>query len=360
MVTLPDFPWDRLIPIRQRAAEHPDGLVDLSVGTPIDDVPELIQAQLRAAANSPGYPTAHGTAGLRDAISDWLARVLGVQVAPTNIVPAIGTKELIAGLPRDLGVGAGQTVVIPEVAYPTYEVSALLAGARPMRADSLFALGPSSPAMLWLNTPSNPTGKVLGIPHLKKVVQWARQRGVIVASDECYIELGWDQTPISILNPEVCDGDHSGLLAVHSLSKRSNLAGYRFGFVTGDPALVANVLQLRKHTGFMVPSPIQAAAMVAYTDDAHVETQRARYGARREVLREALSGAGFRIDDSTAGLYLWATREESCMATIDWLADRGILAAPGDFYGPRGANHVRIALTATDERVAQAAQRLLG
>lgn len=359
-IALPDFPWDRLIPIRERAAAHDDGLCDLSVGTPVDGVPAAIQRALSDAADAPGYPTTHGTPELRSSISNWLRRRLGVVgIDPAAVLPAIGTKELIAGLPGFLGAGPGDTVVIPETAYPTYEVGALLARAAVVRADSLTQLGPSTPALLWLNSPSNPTGKVLGIEHLRKVVEWARARGVVVASDECYIELGWTgEQPVSILHPDVCGGSHEGLLAVHSLSKRSNLAGYRFGFVTGAPDLIAGLLEVRKHAGFMVPMPIQAAAAAAYGDDAHVVAQRSIYRARRDLLLAGLEAAGLRIDDSQAGLYLWATRDEPCMDTVNWLADRGILVAPGDFYGPAGARHVRVALTASDERIQTAAQRL--
>ncbi len=358
-IALPDFPWDRLIPFREVASAADGGICDLSVGTPVDEVPALIRDSLTQAADSPGYPTTLGTAALRESIADWLLRRLGVRSAVDSIVPAIGSKELIALLPSFLGLGPQSTVVIPETAYPTYEVSALLAGARPVRADSLTQLGPTRPAMLWLNSPSNPTGKVLGIEHLRKVVQWARERGVLVVSDECYIELGWtDEQPISILHPDVCGDSHDGLLAVHSLSKRSNLAGYRFGFVTGDSEIVSRLLGVRKHAGLMVPAPIQAAAQAAYADDEHVIEQRARYLRRRELLIPTLAEAGFRIDDSQAGLYLWATRDEPCMHTVAWLADRGILVAPGDFYGPKGARHVRIALTATDERIETAAHRL--
>jgi len=360
-IELPDFPWDRLVPIRAAAAAVSGGVCDLSVGTPVDPVPTLIQDALAGAADSPGYPTTHGTPALRNSIAQWLVRSLGAEGAdPEAILPTVGTKELIAGLPSFLGVAPGEKVVIPETAYPTYEVGALLARAIPVRADSLTQLGPSTPAMLWLNSPSNPTGKVLGVDHLRKVVEWARDRGVLVVSDECYIELGWtDEEPVSILHPSVCGASHEGLLAVHSLSKRSNLAGYRFGFVTGDAGVIAGLLEVRKHSGFMVPTPVQAAAAVAYEDDSHVREQKELYRARRDELSAALLGAGFRIDESAAGLYLWATRGEPCMDSVEWLAARGILVAPGDFYGPSGAQHVRVALTATDERIHTAASRLL-
>ena len=249
-------------------------------------------------------------------------------------------------------------VVIPELAYPTYEIGAIMAGATIVRADSLTAIGPERVALLWINSPSNPTGRVLPVEHLAKIVGWARSRGTIVASDECYIDLGWESTPVSILHPDVCRGDHTGLLAVHSLSKRSNMAGYRAGFVSGDPALVASLIAVRRHLGAMVPAPVQGAARAALDDDGHVLAQRSRYGHRRELLRDALDGAGFQVVHSEAGLYLWCTRDEPAMRSVDWFAERGILVAPGTVYGPAGANYVRVALTASDERVASAAGRL--
>ncbi|WP_069164219.1 succinyldiaminopimelate transaminase [Nocardia altamirensis] len=356
---LPDFPWDTIASVKAKAAAYPGGIVDLSVGTPVDRVDPLIREALSSASAVPGYPATHGTPELRAAAVDSLTRRYGITgLDPAAVLPVIGTKELIAGLPRLLGLGADDLVVIPEVAYPTYEVGALLAGAQVARADGLTQLGPRTPALIFVNSPSNPTGRVLGVDHLRKVVEFARARDVVVASDECYLGLTWDGRAVSILDPEVSGGDHTNLLAVHSLSKTSNLAGYRAGFVAGDPALVAELLEVRKHAGMMMPFPIQAAMTAALGDDTHEAQQRERYRARRDVLRKALAAAGFRIDDSEAGLYLWSTRGEPCRTTLDWLADRGILAAPGDFYGPTGAEHVRIALTATDERIATAAQRL--
>ncbi|MDG4666178.1 succinyldiaminopimelate transaminase [Mycobacterium sp. 236(2023)] len=357
--SLPVFPWDTLADVTAAARAHEDGIVDLSVGTPVDDVAPVIRDALAAASSAPGYPTTHGTPALREAAAAALHRRYGITgVDPAAVLPSIGTKELIAWLPTLLGLGAGDTVVVPELAYPTYEVGALLAGAAVVRADSLTQLGPQHPALVYLNSPSNPTGKVLGVEHLRKVVGWARERGVIVASDECYLGLGWDAAPVSVLHPDVCDGDHTGLLALHSLSKTSSLAGYRAGFVAGDPTLVAELLAVRKHAGMMMPTPIQGAMVAALTDDAHEAEQRARYERRRYALLPALVAAGFTVDNSEAGLYLWATRGEPCRDTAAWLAQRGILVAPGEFYGPRGASHVRVALTATDERITAAVQRL--
>jgi succinyldiaminopimelate transaminase len=274
------------------------------------------------------------------------------------VIPAIGTKELIAWLPTLLGLGADDLVVVPELAYPTYEVGARLAAARFLLADSLTQLGPQSPALVYINSPSNPTGAVLGTDHLRKVVGWARERGAIVASDECYLGLGWDAEPISLLHPSVCDGDHTGLLAIHSLSKTSSLAGYRAGFVAGDRALIAELLAVRKHAGMMTPTPVQGAMVAALDDDAHEREQRARYERRRAALLPAVLAAGLTVDHSEAGLYLWATRGEPCRDTLAWLAQLGILVAAGEFYGPRGSQHVRIALTATDERIDAAVERL--
>jgi succinyldiaminopimelate transaminase len=356
--SLPDFPWDLLEPAKAVAAAHPDGIVDLSVGTPVDPVPASVQAALAAASDAPGYPLTAGTPALRAAIAGWLARACGASGTP-GVLPTIGSKELVAWLPTLLGVGPGDVVVIPQVCYPTYEVGVRLAGAEVVRSDSLTALGPDPRVKLvWINSPSNPTGRVLPREHLRKVVDWARERGALVASDECYLTLGWDETPVSVLSDDVCGGDYTGVIAVHSLSKRSNLAGYRAGFLGGDPAVIGELLAVRKHAGMIVPAPVQAAMIAALEDESHVADQRARYAARRETLHAALTAAGFRIEHSGAGLYLWSTRGEDCWKTVDWLAERGILAAPGAFYGPAAAQHVRIALTATDERVAAAVARL--
>ncbi|MCD4536153.1 succinyldiaminopimelate transaminase [Nocardioides sp. cx-169] len=356
---LPDFPWDSLTTYAARAGAHPDGIVDLSVGTPVDPTPQVVQQALRDAADDPGYPITVGLPETRQACLDWLARRHGVTgLGLDQVLPVIGSKELIGTLAAHLGIGEGDLVVYPELAYPTYEVGAKLVGARAVPSDSLTALGPEMPALLWLNSPSNPTGRVLPVEHLKKVVDWCRERGTILVSDECYLESGWDVSPVSVLHPDVCGGSSEGILSVHSLSKRSNLAGYRCAFVAGDPALVGELLAVRKNLGLIMPGPQQRAMVAALDDDVHVAEQHARYAARRTALRSALEGAGFRIDHSEAALYLWATRDEDCWETIAWLAERGILAAPGAFYGAAGTRHVRVAFTATDERVAAAVSRL--
>lgn len=360
---LPDFPWDSLAGAAATARAHPGGIVDLSVGTPVDPTPRVVREALAAAADAPGYPATHGTPALREAVVDWFARRRGVPgLDPAAVLPTIGSKELVALLPGLLGLGPGDVVVHPLVAYPTYDVGARLAGATPVPADATSALGPGRVRLVWLNSPANPTGRVLGVEHLAKVVAWARRRGAVVASDECYAELTWDGEPApSILDPRVCGGQTDGLLAVYSLSKQSNLAGYRAAFVAGDPALVARLLEVRKHAGMIVPGPVQAAMTTALADDEHVVDQRARYRRRRDLLLGALGAAGLRHEGGEAGLYLWLRAEADGVGAwdlVDALARRGILVAPGSFYGPAGAGHVRMALTAGDERVAVGAERL--
>ena len=359
---LPAFPWDRLEPYKATALAHPDGIVDLSVGTPVDPVPQLVQDALAAAADSPGYPTVWGTPALRDALVGWAEARLGARgLTHHHVLPLVGSKELVASLPAQLGLGPGDRVAYPRLAYPTYEVGARLARAEHVVYDDPWELDPTGLRLLWLNSPSNPTGRVLTVAELRRTVAWAREHGVLLVSDECYLELGWEGAePVSVLHQDVCDGDHTGLLAVHSLSKRSNLAGYRSAFLAGDPAVLAVLLEIRKHSGLMVPAPVQAATVAALADTAHVAEQRGRYAARREALRGALESYGFRIEHSEASLYLWATRDEPCWATVEDLAKHGVLVAPGEFYGEAGANFVRVAFTATDERVRAAVQRLGG
>lgn len=350
---LPDFPWNSLAGAKKKAQAHPDGIVDLSVGNPVDPVAPGVQLALSSAAEAPGYPQTQGTPELREAIAKALRRRYNMDV--DAVLPVVGTKEAIAWLPTLLGM-RGQTVAFPSVAYPTYEVGVLLAGAKPLRADADF----EDASLVFINSPSNPTGEVLGVEKLRSIVAWAREHGAIVASDECYMGLGWDDEnpPVSILDPRVTDGDNTGLIAMHSLSKSANMASYRAGFFAGDNELIAELLELRKHAGLIVPGPIQAAMVAALEDDASEALQRQRYAKRRVQLMRALTDNGFRIEHSEAGLYLWCTRGENCRETVDWLAERGILVAPGDFYGPAGEEYVRIGLNGTDERVAAAAQRL--
>lgn len=356
---LPDFPWDTLTGARQRAAAHPDGIVDLSVGTPVDPTPALAREALVLAADAAGYPTVWGAQATRRAIMDYLLRRWhSTPLTDECVMPVIGTKELVGWLPMLLGLGANDAVVFPECAYPTYAVGAQVSGSRLVPLDDPAGL-PEDTRLIWINSPANPSGKMLSLEELRRWVTAARSLGAVLASDECYGEFAWDAEPISVLDPRVNDDDLTGLLAVHSISKRSNAAGYRGGFVAGDPAIIGELIGSRKHLGMMLPAPIQAAMAALLGDQGHVEQQRDRYLARRRELRPALEAAGFRIDHSEGALYLWTTRDEPCRDTIDWLAERGILAAPGDFYGEASNRHVRIALTATDERIAAAVGRLL-
>jgi succinyldiaminopimelate transaminase len=358
---LPVFPWDRLEPYKATASAHPDGMVDVSVGTPVDPVPDVIRQALAAAADSPGYPLTYGTAALREAVVRYLRDRHGISGAdPKAVLPLIGSKELVGWLPLLLDLREGDQVGYPALAYPTYEIGALIARAEPVAYDDPVAeLDPARVKVLWLNSPSNPTGRVLDAAQLRRIVAWAREHGILVVADECYIELGWEGTePVSVLHPSVCGDSHEGLLAVHSLSKRSNFAGYRGAFLAGDPAVVSELLTVRKHAGMIVPQPVQAAMIAALDDTAHAVEQKARYARRRTALRTAFEAAGFRVEHSEASLYLWATRAEPCWDTVGYLAELGILVAPGEFYGAGGERFVRIAFTATDERVAAAVGRL--
>lgn len=329
--------------------------VDLSLGTPVDPTPQVARAALCAAVDAPGYPLVVGTAALRETVAAWFARRRGVpDLDPDGVLPTIGSKEAIAWLPTLLDLGPGDVVTHPALAYPTYAAGALLAGATPVPTDDPTAL--PGVALVWVNSPGNPTGRVAGVAELRAVVGWARERGAVVASDECYAELGWEAQPVSLLHPDVCDGDPTGLLVCYSLSKQSNLAGYRAGLLAGDPALVRRLVEVRKHAGMIVPRPVQQVMAACLADDAHVAEQRERYRARREVLRAAVLAAGLRIEDSQAGLYLWCTRDESGWDTAAALARVGVLVAPGAFYGDD--RHVRFALTATDQAIDEAAERI--
>ena len=357
--SLPDFPWDSLEPFKKQAADHPEGLIDLSVGSPDDDTPVIALEALALAGNAPSYPLTAGTPELRAAIVGWWERRRNTgPLESADVIPTIGSKEMVGLLPTILGLRPGDVVVIPEIAYPTYAIGAHLISATVVTSDNP-ADWPANTALIWLNSPSNPTGSVTSIATLRLAVARARDLGAVLASDECYAELPWaaDTVP-SLLDRDVTGGDLTGLLALYSTSKQSNLAGYRAGIMAGDASLIDRILQVRKHLGLIPPAPIQAALRAVLGDDEHVARQKERYRARRDVLLPAVLAAGFVVDHSEAGLYLWATRGESALETVEWCAARGILVTPGYFYGEAGADHVRIALTATDEQIARAAARL--
>lgn len=371
-LSLPDYPWEAMVPYRQKAAEHPDGVVDLSIGTPVDPTPLVIQDALASAADAHGYPTTHGTRALREAVAAWYQRRRGVPgLDPEQIMPTVGSKELVAWLPLLLGLGAGDVVVRPTVAYPTYDIGARIAGAQYVAADDLDDLDADQRdrvRLVWVNSPGNPTGIVRDAQSLKKVVDQARAVGAVVASDECYAELGWGEWDLeqggtsvpSVLDPAVSGGDFSLLLSVYSLSKQSNMAGYRAAFVAGDPDIMKDLINSRKHAGMIVPAPVQVAMQMALTDDAHVAAQKALYRARREQLLPALRDFGMRIEHSEAGLYLWCrpTSGEDTWQTVSRFAERGLVVGPGVFYGESGSGYVRVALTGTNERIQAAVTRL--
>jgi succinyldiaminopimelate transaminase len=361
---LPDFPWDSLIPYADRARAYAGGFVDLSVGSPVDPTPAFIREALGAATDAHSYPQTAGSVPLREAIVAWYARRRGVELTVANVLPTIGSKELVSLLPLLLGLRSGDVVVQPTLAYPTYAIGAALVGATVLSSDDP-AEWPASTRLIWLNSPSNPDGRVRSIESLRVAVARARELGAVIVNDECYAELNWtsgaedSHAPApSILDPAVIQGSRDHVLSVYSLSKQSNLAGYRAGFVAGCSDLIEEILAVRKHIGLMPPAPVQAAMVAALGNDDHVVAQRGIYRARRDSLKTALTAAGFTIDDSEAGLYLWVTRGEDAFATISWLADRGILGAPGSFYGDEPAVHVRLALTASDADIARAAERL--
>jgi len=326
-------------------------MIDLSQGTPVDATPEFIQAVLRESSNSPSYPVTTGTPELRAAIINWAKNKLKA-TGDFDVLPLIGSKELVAWLPTYL---QSKSVNFPEIAYPTYRVGAILAGA----SEAAVAISPElwpQADLTWVNSPANPTGRVHSDHEYLAAIEWARAKNSILVSDECYLEFGDTVAPTSIL--QYTNGDNRNILAVHSLSKRSSMAGYRGAFLIGDQDLIARIREVRKHAGMMVPLPIQKAMTAALSDETHVAEQRARYNARRAKLTPALKAAGFEIEFSNAGLYIWCTRKESDWNSVSWLANLGILATPGNFYGPLGQSHIRIAMTASDLQIADAAARI--
>lgn len=362
--TPPPYPYDRLGPMKAKAESLEGGVVDLSIGTPNDPPPANVIEALARSGSERGYPASIGTAPFRDAAAAWMERRLGVTVAPSQIAACVGTKELVASVPQYLRLRTPgrDTVLYPAVSYPTYEMGAILAGCRavPVPVDGKWRLDLSAVSeedaaralVLWVNTPGNPAGQV---DDLAAVAAWGRAHAVPVFSDECYVELTWSGRPRTIL-----EHGSEGLVAVHSLSKRSNLAGLRAGFYAGDGELVEYLREVRKHAGFMVPGPVQAAAAVALADDEHVTAQRERYLERLELFAGVLRSAGAAVSMPEGAFYLWVPAPEG----DGWdFAERlavegGALVAPGDTFGHQGAGHVRVALVQPIERLALVARRL--
>ena len=349
---LPDFPWDALAPYAQRAQSHAKGGIDLSQGTPVDPTPDFIQSELREAANSPSYPVTAGTKELQSAIRKYCESI-GAS-GEFDVLPTIGSKEMVALLPFLL---EARKILIPKIAYPTYRVGGILNKAEVIEVDFDPNDWPTDGVdLVWVNSPSNPTGRVHSRSELAAIVDWSRTYKITVASDECYLPFPDRDTGTSIL--EIAKGRNENLLALHSLSKRSNLAGYRAAFVAGDAKLIRRLLEIRKHIGMMVPLPVQRAMKVALNDEAHVFAQAERYRSRRSVLSAALVKSGFTIEHSNSGLYIWCTRNERDWDSVAWFADRGVVVTPGSFYGEAGGRHIRIALTATDAQIEEVSVRL--
>jgi succinyldiaminopimelate transaminase len=370
----PPYPHDRLGELKDIASAVPGGIVDCSVGTPVDPMPDVaVQALIGAASGATGYPATIGSAPYRQAAAAWIARRFGCTVAADEVVACIGTKELVASLPRALSLRdpSRDVVLYPAASYPTYEMGATLAGLRavPVPVDEQWRIDLARVAdadadralVLWLNDPSNPTGVTATPDEMAASVAWARERGIIVASDECYAEFTYDDTGASTAPVTALTAGLDGVLAVHSLSKRSNMAGLRAGFVAGDRELVTYLGEIRKHGGLMTPAPVQAAATAALGDDDHVREQQARYANRRAVALAALETRDLVHDGGPSTFYLWlrtATGPSDGWAITAELAKTGLLVAPGDFYGVAGASHARLALTVTDDRLALACGRL--
>jgi succinyldiaminopimelate transaminase len=358
---LPEYPWQKLKPYQAIAEKHENGMVDLSVGSPVDPTPKVIQDAIRDATNAPGYPSTAGSLEFREAVAEWFGRRRGVELNSNQVMPTIGSKEFISFLPLFLGLGKGDVIVQPSVAYTAYVVGAALSGAEIISEDDP-AKWPENTKLIWINSPGNPDGRVLDVDQMKACVKRARELGAVLASDECYAELGWgrwaEERIPSVLDPRVCEGSYENLLAVYSLSKQSNLAGYRAAFVAGPENLIKPIVNIRMHSGLMMPAPVQKAVIAALKDEEHVAVEREIYRKRREVLLEAVKAYGFEIADSEAGLYLWATLGEDCWATVTKMAELGILVVPGEFYQAQGSNYVRFSITASDEKVAEGAARL--
>lgn len=358
-----EYPWRSLDKYREIAGQHPGGTIDLSIGSPIDPTPDAVRLALAAASDSPGYPKTAGSAVLQSAIVNWFEQRRGVTgLTESQVLPTIGSKEFISLLPLLLGLGAADAVVQPEYAYTAYAVGAKLAGCQVVSSDDPQDW-PTNTRLIWLNSPSNPTGAVLTKERLRIAVARARELGAVIVNDECYAELPWEQPWLhegvpSILSPDVTGGDNRGVLAIYSLSKTANLAGYRLGLAAGDANLIADLLNTRMHAGLMLAAPMQAAMTAALSDDQYLPAIRSAYRERRELLASAFSRAGFGLESSEAGLYLWLSSPVPCWDAIERLAKVGILVAPGEFYSASANHKLRIALTVTTELARAVGDRL--
>ncbi len=382
----PPYPYDRLVPIAELAAKSFGEAIDLSVGTPCDAPPRSVLEALCRTSAARGYPPSIGRADFRRAVADWFAGRLGVQVPSDQIAACIGTKEFVVGLPHLLKLRdpSRDTILYPAVSYPSYAMGAVLAGCRavpvPVAADwslDLSAITADDAARalcLWSNTPANPTG---GLDDLSAVAKWGREHQVPVFSDECYVEFTWaDQGSQAQGSPgqgspgelgskgglpgaTILDSGLDGVVAVHSLSKRSNLAGLRVGFYAGDADLVHYLSEVRKHAGMMVPGPAQDAAIAALGDQQHVIEQRRRYLSRLERIAAVMTSMGLSAPLPGGGFYLWVPAPGGdAWALAERLArDLGIVVSPGEFYGEQASGYVRIAVVQPDDQIDLVIQR---
>ena len=359
----PPYPYERVDRFRPYGAAFPGGLLDFSIGTPCDPPPAGVIEALATSNSERGYPPSIGTAALRDAVQRWIARRFDVALTPSEIAACVGTKEFVGTLPQWLRMRtpARDTVLYPAIAYPTYEMGAILAGCRAVPVaiapgggldlGSIAAADAARALALWVNSPANPSG---ALDDLGVAAAWGREHGVPVFSDECYVEFTWSGRGRTILEHGL-----DGVVAVHSLSKRSNLAGGRVGFYAGDPELVSYLGEVRKHVGMMVPGPIQAAGVAALDDDAHVQVQRGRYLRRLERMAEILGKwSGVDIALPAGGFYLWFPVDDAWAFTEQLAREGGALVSPGDFYGAAGAGFVRVAVVQPDEQIEMLAGRL--
>jgi aspartate/methionine/tyrosine aminotransferase len=359
----PPYPYDRLQPCIEAATRHDGGAIDLSIGTPCDPALQAVVQALSSSDRERGYPPSIGIEPLRAAAAAWMQRRFGVDVPIADIAACVGTKEFVASTAQYLRLRtpARDTVLYPAVAYPTYEMSALLSGCRPVPVAmdasggidlaSISADDAARALMLWVNSPSNPTG---ALSDLGAAAAWGRRHGVPVFSDECYVEFTWDTRPRTILEHGL-----DGVVAVHSLSKRSNLAGLRVGFYAGDAELVGYLKEVRKHVGLLVPGPAQAAAVLALADDEHVRVQRDVYRRRLYRVSAVLSRwSGLSVSPPPGSFYLWFDAVDGWDFASRLAAAGGAVVSPGDFYGSGGANNVRVAVVQPDHRIELLATRL--
>ena len=361
---------------RKKRELLPAGLapINFSIGDPCEPTPAFIRDTLRRELPEvSSYPTVAGLPELRTAFCGWFERRFGVKLDPErHVLPANGTKEAVflmafAMIDRE-GAGARRTVVIPSPAYPVYEPAARFAGGephlvpltaadgwrfRPERvADSVW----ERTALLWLNSPHNPSGAVLDLPALEYIAALARRHGFWVAADEAYAELYFGDAPHSMLE---CGLEN--IVALHTLSKRSAMSGYRSGFMAGDPRLIEALRRMRPHVGVATPEFIQSAAAAAWRDDAHAAEQRAAYAAKRALFLDYFARRGWNVEASEASFYLWFRAPGGDdEAFVDRLLRAGLVALPGSFLGAAGTGLIRWALVPTLEQCREAMARLEG